>query len=1241
MQIRDLFVKPVDRNIQGVIKVGQDADANVKQELDEYVVTRELKGHFDDFFAAYEKSINHDTDEMGVWISGFFGSGKSHFLKILSYLLEDRKVDGKSAIDYFKEKINDQMTINRIELAAQQPTDVVLFNIDSKAKTGAKSDDNAIINVFLQVFNEMQGFSSTNFWIAEMERQLVAQGKYDAFKDKFTELDNTHMDWTVGRDHAIFKKGTIKDALVQVDAYSEEDAQGLMDQLTTSYQVSIEDFSKLVAAYIKKTGKRVVFLVDEVGQFVGESTQRMLNLQTVVEDLGAATRGKAWVVVSSQQAIDTITDKISGQDFSKIQGRFATKISMSSANVDEVIRKRLLAKTEPATTQLAADYEANAAAINNMIDFDDGVDRPKFRSGEDFAATYPFVPYQFNLLQNVLTAVRTHGSDGKHLSEGARSMLSLFQESVEAIMDQQDTALVPFSLFFEGLRQFLDHTHSIVIAHAVDNDTVDPTHEEDNFNVQVLKALFMVKYLKDFDATLNNIVTLMIDSVDTDRVELQKKVQNALAILRQQRFVEKNLDNYEFLTDAEQEVNQAISREEVLPGEMEDRMGNFIFDPKTGMTNKYTYPKLKGRYNFTLNQYVDETPQGRTNNDMTIQVITSLDGANNRNEANLLLLSMDPSKHKIVVDLPSTDDYLGDLRRAEQIGKFVMLGNAHADARFNFIKEQRTAERQQLLVKARERIMTALEQADVYVAGHKIEGGKDFQGRFTDGFKMLVDNTYRSLGLIDAAKSSSDITQILDQDNELAVSTQENERAVQAVYSWLQRTMQKDKHVTLQAILNNFKAIPYGYIEDDIEWLVAKLLADGKIQANLQDQVLSPVNPAYRSQDIANFLTKKQYAEQISIQVKKDINPRYLREMKDVADQVFNKRSFSAAQPDLMVAELKEKIAKDNGTLQFFDQKNSSFPGHELLKKGSKMFSELLAINDAETFYDKINTRYDDLLQWADDMSDKGIMDFYFSDQQQTIWTRGLDDIARYKASHDFFTSTALAEDYQQLNKLLNEDRAGRVIQEIDGVHQKFVDTFAKIMDDHQKQVTDKIQAVNEKAKQRINDSSTGDDFKQQRLATLTEQIKRIMTEAEEAPDLTRLEAKPAAADAVLRRITQSLENEEQRLAEEQKLAEKERLEELARKKAAEVEKVSPKPSSDEESIKLVDPIPAPGPNPAPQPEPAAPVVIQTKYLEADQLPIEREWSISSEDDVNRYVEKLRQALLDQVKENQITKFTL
>lgn len=92
MYIKDMFAKPIDRDIKGVIKVGQADDENIKQELEEYVVTAELQKHFADFFTSYRKGINGHTDKMGVWISGFFGSGKSHFLKILSYLLENKQV---------------------------------------------------------------------------------------------------------------------------------------------------------------------------------------------------------------------------------------------------------------------------------------------------------------------------------------------------------------------------------------------------------------------------------------------------------------------------------------------------------------------------------------------------------------------------------------------------------------------------------------------------------------------------------------------------------------------------------------------------------------------------------------------------------------------------------------------------------------------------------------------------------------------------------------------------------------------------------------------------------------------------------------------------------------------------------------------------------------------------------------------------------------------------------------------
>ena len=184
MFIKDMFAKPIDRDIKGVIKVGQGDDENIRQELEEYVVTRELQKHFADFFGNYKKGTTSHTDKMGVWISGFFGSGKSHFLKILSYLLEDKEVNGKKAIDYFIEdkKIVDPMVLADMKLAASTPTDVILFNIDSKSEMMGKQSKDAIVSIFLKVFNEMQGFSGSNLFLADLERQLTEKDCYTEFK---------------------------------------------------------------------------------------------------------------------------------------------------------------------------------------------------------------------------------------------------------------------------------------------------------------------------------------------------------------------------------------------------------------------------------------------------------------------------------------------------------------------------------------------------------------------------------------------------------------------------------------------------------------------------------------------------------------------------------------------------------------------------------------------------------------------------------------------------------------------------------------------------------------------------------------------------------------------------------------------------------------------------------------------------------------------------------------------------
>ena len=169
-KLRELYAKDINREIQGVIKV--DDETFIKQELEEYVVTDELLKHFRNFFDSYNASITGNTEKMGVWISGFFGSGKSHFLKILSYILDNKVVDGKPAVDYFDDKIQDQMLLANMKRAGNVPTDVILFNIDSKASLDNLDGKDKILSVFEKVFNEKQGLSTIPH-VAELERFLI------------------------------------------------------------------------------------------------------------------------------------------------------------------------------------------------------------------------------------------------------------------------------------------------------------------------------------------------------------------------------------------------------------------------------------------------------------------------------------------------------------------------------------------------------------------------------------------------------------------------------------------------------------------------------------------------------------------------------------------------------------------------------------------------------------------------------------------------------------------------------------------------------------------------------------------------------------------------------------------------------------------------------------------------------------------------------------------------------------
>ncbi len=382
MKIRELFTKPIDRPINGVIKADQRDAESVWQELDEYVVTKQLTEYFRRFFDAFLAAADNPNDpvlstRMGVWVSGFFGSGKSHFIKILSYLLENIEAvspstgQHKRASEFFDEhKIKDAMLLADIRRAIQGSSDVILFNIDAKADS--KSDRDVILQVFLRVFNEKLGYSGDAPHIANMERYLASKGVYEIFMSEFMTKNGST--WEQQRDAVDFLRDDVVYALGKTLKMTEESASNWFDKAREDYRINIENFAKLLREYLetKPTGHRIIFLVDEVGQFVGDNTQLMLTLQTITEQLGTLCQGRAWVIVTSQEDIDAAigeANKAKSQDFSKIQGRFHTRLSLASSNIDEVIGERLLSKTEAAHVELRDCFAQKGDIINNQLAF--------------------------------------------------------------------------------------------------------------------------------------------------------------------------------------------------------------------------------------------------------------------------------------------------------------------------------------------------------------------------------------------------------------------------------------------------------------------------------------------------------------------------------------------------------------------------------------------------------------------------------------------------------------------------------------------------------------------------------------------------------------------------------------------------------------------------------------------------------------------------------------------------------
>ena len=558
MKIKELFTRDINRPINGVVKAEQLDDAVVWQELDEFVVTEELEQHLRRFFAAYTDALDRPHDptlsgKMGVWISGFFGSGKSHFLKVLSCVLGSRRlmVNGqpRQTVEFFQTKIHDAMLHGDIKRAVATNPDVILFNIDSKADNRPGRD--AILKVFLRVFNEMLGYSGHHPWIAHIERYLDSKHKLGIFHAAYKLAAGK--EWVDERDFVLFTRNAVVQALSHALGQSKEASEKWFDNMEKSFPLTIENFCGWVKEYLDAKGPhhRLIFLADDIGYFICQDRQRMLDLMAIVSSLGVACGGRAWVVVTSHEHFDAVLGEMN--HFLKIQDWFKTRLSLSIANMDEVILERLLAKRGEVVASLQNLYAAKGDILKNQLSFANvGPTLKAFKDTDDFVRNYPFAPYQFQLVPKVFfERRRENGTRGRPISYWECS-ISTFQSVAMQIADAAVGVLVPFWRFYPSIESFLDTSVKRTIDQAETNASLEP------FDIKLLQVLFLIRYVEEIKGNVNNLVTLCIDEIDADRLALRRKIEESLQRLEKETLISRSGENYFFLTNEERDINREI-----------------------------------------------------------------------------------------------------------------------------------------------------------------------------------------------------------------------------------------------------------------------------------------------------------------------------------------------------------------------------------------------------------------------------------------------------------------------------------------------------------------------------------------------------------------------------------------------------------------------------------------------------------------------------------------------------------
>lgn len=978
-KIQNLFLKDINRQINGVIKADTQDDLTIKYEVEEYVITSDLIQHFKEFLEKYSNSIrNGGTEDVGVWISGFFGSGKSHLLKMFGTLIGNKPIDTRYPYEYFLNKTEDKKLKNDLEALKDTNCISILFNIDAVSNKNTKQEKNSIASTLLREFYSRLGFTKKFLRIANFERNLWQNDRYDEFKAKFLEA-SSGLTWEKYREEQMsFKFELFAKVASEMGELTKDEAIYLAKN--PNEEISIEDFTKFLKMCLDKIGKnqRVAFLLDEVGQYIGDSDELMLNLQTVSEKLGTELKGRAWILVTAQELMDSMVSENAKKkmEFSKIQGRFKLKLNLTSANVGEVIQKRILEKTAGYGKYLEEYYEENGVRIDNALSFSQGTKSlHKYKTKEKFRDYYPVIPYQAELLQDVLENIRKQGHTGKHLSDGARSLLTVVQNAVQYIKDNDIGSIVSFNLFFEEIQKAINVDILKTIQIAAKKNVED-------FDIEILKVLFMIKDINGLNTNIENLATLMMTQLDENKSALENRIKQGLERLKAEYLVTENNGVYKFLTDEEQSINRYISEEIVHDSVIKDFIMEKVFT-KVYISNQIKSKRLGNSFSF--NQQFDDKFYGKNIESITLSFVSQ----NSVDWDHVRLAQKSRTEKTLFIKLD--DNSL--IEEAEIIQKINQYADKIPLSQMDSVRKKIITEKRE---EAREReanlvqyIRDAILKGSLYLSGDILNlKTTDVTKKITDGLEALVDKVYEKNGYVQLHYTKQSIENLLKEDKQQLL-TKDNTFVghpnAQALHE-LKNYIDAYTRVSLKEVYERFNAIPFGFNNEDIAGLLAEMIKNNDINLLLQTVKIAKENISETVRVLMQARANDRSAT--IIEKKTGINPVIIRNAKkaykDVVGEILSEEDGEQLAKDIKLGLQSQILEKLSYAFYKYNKNNKYiYPGYETVKEYRDIISNLISIKQEERFLKDFGDKLDDILDLRDEFED--VYEFFFRKFDKTF----------------------------------------------------------------------------------------------------------------------------------------------------------------------------------------------------------------------------------------------------------------